>query len=95
MPEPLMQDDVVELVARAIYAEWPTVMFYERPGSPPGNQYLNWEHAPDGCKERSRRQARAAIAAHDLAVGEREREAFDQGHAAGFREGARQALKGE
>ena len=53
----------VERVARAIYAIHPQLGFRDRPGSPPANYAVDWEHAAEVLKEEARDQARAAIAA--------------------------------
>jgi hypothetical protein len=65
MPEPLMQDDVVEKVARAMYDASHRSL----------KSCYSWdeEREPhqEHIRERYLREARAALAAHDLAVGER------------------------
>jgi hypothetical protein len=61
--EEVRMSEMLERVARAIYDEDPTIQFYDRPGSPPGNQLLYWDCALPGCKERARRQATAALQA--------------------------------
>lgn len=64
---PAVQDErMEEAVARAIYDIAPQLGWRDRPGSPPANFAVPWDHAAEALRIEAREQAKAAIQAMSL-----------------------------